>query len=362
MKLLNSNAISIIQSVDTDSLTLITSIFVNRQLRDRFDVLNKYSNIRWASGSDLIPTPIATPMVDLLDEHATSVIHQYDGDASKPIVVLWSGGVDSTTVICALLKNGAKNVKVLCSKDSIEEYPWFFENVVKKLPYVVSKKVADDMRTIPASAIVTGWCADQLFGSNVHLRNLSTYNCSVQEGFLWHWKYMHPEGILAQSALDTVDARINELGAKLGVKIEQFCEFAWLVNFAIKWNLVRDVLKFDLFGSVNQGKGIAFFDYQPFCNLSIGRFDGLRERNVNKEVKYYKRVFKEYIYDYTKDANYLQKKGKENSWGRNVKPPVRDKLLVITDEGWKVYRSTNGSSFHDLVITVGNLFRKNPIA
>lgn len=361
MKILSAEYFPIAPTVDTDSLTLITSILVNRQLRDRFDVLNKYSNVRWASGSDPVPTPIATPMVDLLDEHATSVIQQYDGDVSKPMVVLWSGGVDSTTIICALLKNGAKNVKVLCSKDSIEEYPWFFENVVKKLPYTVSATVPTDMRTIPASAIVTGWCADQLFGSNVHLRNLGTYNCSVQEGVLWHWKRSHPGGVLAQSALDTVDARINELGTKLGVKIEQFCEFAWLVNFAIKWTLVRDGLKFDLFGSVNQGKGIAFFDHQPFCNWAIGRFDGLRERNVNKEVRYYKRAFKEYIYDYTKDADYLQKKGKENSWGRNVKPPVRDKLLIITDEGWKRYRSTNGTSFHNLAITVGNLFRKNPL-
>ena len=82
---------------------------------------------------------------------------------------------------------------------------------------------------------------------------------------------------------------------------------------------------------------------------------------MNKEVRYYKRAFKEYIYDYTKDADYLQKKGKENSW-KNVKSPVRDKLLVITDEGWKIYRSTNGASFHDLAITVGNLFRKNPFA
>ena len=55
MKLLNSNAISIIPSVDTDSLSFITSIFTRRQLRDRFDVLNKYSNIRWASGSDPVP-------------------------------------------------------------------------------------------------------------------------------------------------------------------------------------------------------------------------------------------------------------------------------------------------------------------
>lgn len=182
MKILSAEYFPIAPTVDTDSLTLITSILVNRQLRDRFDVLNKYSNVRWASGSDPVPTPITTPMVELLDAHATSVIQQYDGDASKPIVVLWSGGVDSTTIICALLKNGAKNVKVLCSKDSIEEYPWFFENVVKKLPHTVSDKVPTDMRTIPSSAIVTGWCADQLFGSNVHLRNLGTYNCSVQEG------------------------------------------------------------------------------------------------------------------------------------------------------------------------------------
>lgn len=92
MKILSAEYFPIAPTVDTDSLTLITSILVNRQLRDRFDVLNKYSNVRWASGSDPVPTPITTPMVELLDAHATSVIQQYDGDASKPIVVLWSGG------------------------------------------------------------------------------------------------------------------------------------------------------------------------------------------------------------------------------------------------------------------------------
>ena len=66
MKLLSAEYFPIAPTVDTDSLTLITSILVNRQLRDRFDVLNKYSNVRWASGSDPVPTPITTPMGELL--------------------------------------------------------------------------------------------------------------------------------------------------------------------------------------------------------------------------------------------------------------------------------------------------------
>ena len=363
MRLISSLHVRCDTAVDTDALSRINSIFTHWQFRDRFDVLNATSNIRFARGADALPKKTGKKMRELMDARATELLAKYESD-ERPIVCCWSGGVDSTALLCAFLRNGAKNLKVLCSQESINEYPWFYQNVVSKLDHVVTESVSELIKTVDCSAIMTGWCADQLFGSNIHLYDLSLYNKSAEEGALYHLKrslglYRYR---IADGTAEACVAAMQRLGAKLGLTVERFCEFAFLYNFAIKWTMVKNETNLELHGTPNFGKGIPFFESQAFQDWAFTRYDGIRERNVNKEVAYYKLPLKQYIYGYTKDEDYLKNKGKVNSWRATHFRMPEPKFVAYTDEGLKVWKPANPSAVkrnEDFYRIVANKFRKN---
>lgn len=367
MKLDCSINLNVIPEVDCDVLSTLNWTFQRWQIRDRFNILNPTSNILWIPDAEEKPTISTSSITDLVDARATEIIKNNE-DKENPIVVSWSGGVDSTSIVCALLKNGCKNFKVVFTEASIEEYPWFYENIIKKnCNYDLTDDIHNDFRNIDCSQIVTGWCADQLFGSNIHLHNLDLYNVPVIDGIREHYKRVYKErrtiaNQLSDSSLDLIATKVNELGSYLGLTINKFCEFAWLYNFAIKWVLVRNVTNLELMESKNQGKGLAFFNTQGFQDWSYSRYDTLADKNVNKEVKYYKRPLKKYIYDYTKDGDYLENKGKVNSWRVNHgKGSDVVRFTAITDEGTKIWKpKSEDVTIRDFFIYCGNKFRKNP--
>ncbi|MEL6276726.1 MAG: hypothetical protein AAFU03_16630, partial [Bacteroidota bacterium] len=105
---------------------------------------------------------------DICDQTAKSILAEAEA-TNRKIQLLWSGGIDSTVALAALLKNGEKEtllrrVEVLLSMQSINEYPHFFRQfILHQLPYRVihppiTKHFAED------KLIVTGEHGDQLYG------------------------------------------------------------------------------------------------------------------------------------------------------------------------------------------------------
>lgn len=79
---------------------------------------------------DEIPTVVVDPgnFCTIVDVTATNIINQATIH-NKPIAVMYSGGLDSTCVTAALLKNGA-NITIVGSQASIDENPTFFSDVL----------------------------------------------------------------------------------------------------------------------------------------------------------------------------------------------------------------------------------------
>jgi hypothetical protein len=64
-------------------------------------------------------------------------------DENKKIYILWSGGIDSTFVLCSFLAANVhkRMITVVCNHDSIIEYPWFWNNFIKnKLNYISTER------------------------------------------------------------------------------------------------------------------------------------------------------------------------------------------------------------------------------
>ena len=91
---------------DYDPLSIVTRIFRGHFVRDRFNLLNKYSPFCVSERADEIPTPFAekVPFADLMDVRAQEIIAN-----KERIAVSWSGGVDSTGIVTAILKNLPEN-------------------------------------------------------------------------------------------------------------------------------------------------------------------------------------------------------------------------------------------------------------
>ena len=86
-----------------DALSMWSRMVTPFAVADRFGYLNRFSP--WDLAADAaLARPAGEPgakLSDLMDARAQKLLRYADG---RDIVVLWSGGVDSTAVLVALLK------------------------------------------------------------------------------------------------------------------------------------------------------------------------------------------------------------------------------------------------------------------
>ena len=103
---------------------------------------------------------------------------------NKPISIFWSGGIDSTCLLATFMKlvSDPKQIRVVMTPKSIEEYPWFYEEKIKGhydiLMYHNYIHRYDPRQSVAGGhfagdeIILTGSFGDQLFGSIKVVNNL----------------------------------------------------------------------------------------------------------------------------------------------------------------------------------------------
>lgn len=347
-----------------DPVALISRIFTPVALRDRFNVLNKYSPIRWVETVDEIPDASKSiySFEEIMDIKAKEIIA-----LNRNITLVWSGGVDSTALVISILRNlDPKEYSRICvygTYYSVKEYKWFHDYLIKLGVRVeISDTLVEDIEVEDGSIFLSGWCADQLFGSDIHLRDKSLYNVPWLEGISKHWEQIaHSKlNINALSKLEEVyQSYANNV---LGVKLEKFCQFAWMFNFCFKWTFIEDQQRHIFVNSItNLDNCLGFFDDIRFQHWSRANYDNLASYNPLEKPRNYKRDLKQYILDYTNDTEYFETKSKENSWGRNANT---NSIFVscITDQGHKIYNYKNypdcGRCINKLQYKVRELYLK----
>lgn len=328
-----------VRSTYRDPFSLVNRLFVGWVCRDRFGFLNPFSpyNLYNELGETeklALEYKSADPVdiKEVIDQRAQTILENHDR-----VTVSWSGGVDSTVVVTSLLKNGLnpKNLTILASSSSEEEYPFFYKYLHDiGVQYIESETVSANFDKVEEGALVTGWCADQLFGSNIHIRNLDWYNLPWIEGVALAFK---DRGYEVKSAeLEQIREAFTEYSKIFGVGMEQFCEFAFLFNFGIKWSYVSQETKMTVTKQSIRNRIYNFFDTVEFQHFALQNYSTIRERNPNRFLKYYKRPLKEYIYSFTNDDYYFRKKGKKNSWAL-----TSDKLTsvgVLDTDGYHIFQ------------------------
>lgn len=255
------------------------------------------------------PIPIAVCPVELVD----AIVSAASGIAlrNKPIYLLWSGGIDSTTALYALLDTGISFTVVMDEK-TVQEYPLLADELLKGKNAQVTTMLSTSASRVNLNAFVldnpdvlfiTGELGDQIFGSDMLLtRTYEQRNLPIQQAVAL--------GLVHQSVYDYCK---NSVDALPGVCADTMLlsEFLWALNFVFKYQTVQ--LRTAMFGLRSQGENkncIHFFDTELFNTYALNNY---KNNTGFVELTEYKMPLKDYIFVHNGDAIYRDTKLKEPS-------------------------------------------------
>jgi hypothetical protein len=243
--------------------------------------------------------------------------------SGKLIELYWSGGIDSTSVLAALIRAGIKRdqLRIFLTWNSIFEYPLFYHKFVKDAFEVVRTTLGDVKYSLSLAAdkiVVTGEHGDQVFGSLVIARFTNEL-----------LRRPYEEGIPG-----AVREFLAPLTAAAPAEVKTVYDWLWYCNFNMKWQGVKTRFLVRLDGPVPfwQERLMHFFDNDDFQRWSLAN----EEPKILSHQSSYKWPAKRFIHALTKDEEYLYKKGKVNSL-RNVAVPGVNPWCFILEDGSKVY-------------------------
>jgi hypothetical protein len=208
--------------------------------------------------------------------------------------------------------NGSyRDIKVLYTDSSIDEYHKLYEYLRKLKGLELVKKDPDELfpychQVAKTDYVVSGFPADQLFGSIVGQRDSLSHNSD--------WKSF----VLIPEAIDQFEEAFNNYN----LPISTLSEFLWFMNFSSKWTMVCNFIPW--LSGLDGGNSIAFFDTQGFQDWSMSNFDILHLYDQKDKLNY-KKELKNFIYKIFKDDDYLYK-GKIGSIGYSVVYKTKRKL------------------------------------
>jgi hypothetical protein len=241
--------------------------------------------------------PSLPSFADLMESRAVELI---SAAGSRKIFVFWSGGLDSTGALIALMKNcPLDQIVVVMSDSSVVEAPVFFERYIKdklEIRWMDPGIVARHIRTgIAEGIVVTGEIGDQLFGT-VNFEGVSN---ELLEG---HWR----KGIIKGAYTDYED-----FVRACPRDLDNYADFLWWINYSIKYQCVQMRMILEVKNSILEQNTFHFFDSSDFNDWTITAPISLKFPDMDQQK--YKHPLRSYIYDYDGDTSYFKNKKKERS-------------------------------------------------
>ena len=235
----------------------------------------------------------------------------------KPVRVWYSGGIDSSTALSALItwKQPHHELSVWMSEASKDENPTMFDkikNMDLTIEWSNKETIFFTKEHWDGSSInVTGECGDPMYGTFVIENHIEEIND--------HWT----------KTMDFDDVNYVYRDSNHHSKFMQFCEdyikkcpfeikntfdFTWWLAFTLKWQWIDR----RLFGNLPDPSGyknmLSFFNTPEYQIWSMTNHD-LKHQGTYKTYKW---PSKQYIYDFNPDSNYLMNKTKEKSFPKTV--------------------------------------------
>lgn len=299
------------------------------------------------------PEPGPNDFGAICEAVATDIVARARKEDRK-IRVLWSGGIDSTVALIALLKvlPEAEHDRIvpLLNMISINEYPLFFRRyILHKLPFRHTKPPVTGFFG-QRQLLITGEHGDQLFGSDKLLPLISNGLCYEP------WESVLPLHLFEKfGSRKKVDRLIRYLEPQIKacpVDIRSTFDLFWWLNYSIKWQQVTlrlPVFAFDRDTHSVYDRMHHFFRDERFQRWSISN----HPNRACAGLMSYKQVAKDYIYAFTGDEHYLETKTKE--------PSLKNVILDRQRQGDVRYRISMGTDFKPIVETFHRQFKNQRI-
>jgi hypothetical protein len=260
---------------------------------------------------------------EIMDDRAKELMQQAI-TGNRKIAVMYSGGVDSTALLVSFFRNFdpdvvRKQIVVLLSDHSIRENPTFFYNhIIKKVDCVSVYRFPYFLGN-DKFLFMSGENADQLFGSQVvsTFTNDKPFDCIFRdvesmsgEIIDWFGLRLKRDKPYYEQLPKNYEEHIFELFNKsvkaAPIQIDNVYKFFWWINFTTKWQSVytriltysqnKDTLR-------PEENYTTFYGTKDFQLWSLNNTDSFIKGTPNS-AKY---VAKDYIFDYNRDSDYLNK-------------------------------------------------------
>jgi hypothetical protein len=310
----------------------------------------------WGAESDKLFVPpklitIQDTLSDLLDVRAIE-LNKIAQNSNKKIVILWSGGIDSTTVVAAFIKNlsqqDLKNIVICMTLGSVLENLQFYRDHITPNFECISffnLDVTNDF--LEHNILLHGDPGDCLFGPSI-----SMYEQMIpDQSHLKPWKdnldsIIASIDIRAKKAKEMpegfghwyVEKITNNLLEVQPPGIDSVADWWWWHYFNFKWefSVWRPFFKMRKDTSQTLDLGlIESYVENTFLNtkkFQLWSYNNLKT-HVGTSVQDHKMQAKQYIFELDKNRQYFDHKTKVDSSPKYWSSRVR--LPMYYDQNWK---------------------------
>jgi hypothetical protein len=249
---------------------------------------------------------------------------------NKKLAVFWSGGIDSTCILTAILKNfqsaSLDLVTVLCTPESVLENPLFFEKYIRPI-FNIADANDRSLLTSPDFMFVDGTAADTLLMS---MSPSLDVGMAIRSGGLLSASWRAKPDTLIDYLAKITQSRpfalwyyeINKESIEsTDVPIDTYFDFMWWISFNYDYYMWEVHTWFFMLSQIGiswqeyRSKFIGWYRTTPYQLWAMNNNGaGIKHGNTLGSFKHHP---KKYIYDYDLNEYYYRYKTKINSSGRN---------------------------------------------
>jgi len=265
----------------------------------------------------------------------------------RPWIIMWSGGIDSTVVVAALLKNLAQadfdNITIACTSMSVWENPQFYFDYIKPNFKIVdsTELLSEDFDSLDAY-VINGESADQLFGC---VGDLLAYHQGPDALYtdIIHNKDLAIDTIARRTDPGFADWYYHVLVANAvsaGVPVTRLVDLVWWSVFNNAWcSTMFRFIAVTCGGWKNIKNVKSYFDkFVPWYNNNDYQEWAMNPDNAAEKLGTsifdYKLAAKKYIYSVNKDKYYFDYKTKIGS--SDIFPTDRSGPWCCVDHNWNL--------------------------
>ena len=330
---------------------MANSLRFNYNVDMEFSSGNKcFSNARYGTDycpwdikndSVIMPLPLLSSsfdrsFADITDERAIDILNSAKSQ-NKRIGVYWSGGIDSTVMVAAFLKNlnsdDLELVDVFLNQYSLIESPRFFTEFIKgKINYKIANNIGLTDDLLRTHILVDGEPMDKLWMGmmGITFAGLHGYE-SLSRPFVENTddilNFMH-QTIAHDDACRWFEIVESSISENSDLVITTADCLTWMNFFHITGKvydrLIYDDIDFDNF----KNSYCPWYKSSEYQQWAWG--SSRDEKNLISSLTEYKMIPKEYIFDLTKDEYSLHFKIKMASVMRGTRREVRN-LMILSD-------------------------------